>query len=283
MDEESEEHGAHDSSERWLISYADFMTLLFALFVVLYALSVQSSDQVNRAWQAMATSVGVRPHRGGLRPELGESGHGADVAGMIARRQLNATMANLAHLLQKFQDAGITLKIDNRGLVISLSAARFFPSGEAEITPTQLPVLEVVTRTLSNMPNQMEIDGFTDSVPIHNSRFNDNWELSSARAASVLRYLLAHSPLDPSHMTIAGYGPYGAIADNATDQGRSQPPGRDCREAVYSQCQPLTRSSLRLPRWISSATQRVSAVGRGCRSFRRSDGAPFGSCISNSP
>jgi chemotaxis protein MotB len=219
--EEDETSGGHESSERWLVSYADFITLMFALFVLLYALSMESTDTVNRAWRAMATGVGVRPHRGGIRPEVGESGRGADIGGGMIQHQLNQTLLSLKRTLQNFRNSGVTLKIDSRGLVISLSAARFFPSGEADVTTSQLPVLDAIVGALAPLPNRMEVDGFTDPVPIHNSRFNDNWELSAARAATVLRYLLVHSSINPEHLTLAGYGPYGAVADNSTEDGRS--------------------------------------------------------------
>ena len=74
---------------------------------------------------------------------------------------------------------------------------------------------------ISQLPNLMEIDGFTDRVPIHNDRFRDNWELSAARAATVLRYLIANSPIDPEHLAIAGYGPYRPVGDNETETGRA--------------------------------------------------------------
>jgi chemotaxis protein MotB len=219
--EENEEDRAEESADRWLVSYADFITLMFALFVLLYALSMESTDTVNRAWRAMATGVGVRPHRGGVRPEVGESGHGADIGGGMIHRQLDQALQTLKRTLQNFYNPGVILKMDSRGLIISLSAARFFASGDAEVTQSQLPVLDAVVGALSTMPNHMEVDGFTDTVPIHNSRFTDNWELSAARAATVLRYMLTHSRVDPEHLTLAGYGPYGAVADNSSEAGRA--------------------------------------------------------------
>ena len=219
--EHEEGGGGHDSSERWLVSYADFITLLFALFVLLYALSMQSSDQVNRAWVAMATGVGVRPHRGGSRPELGETARGGDSLSETTRKLLTATRGKLERAIANFANSGVTTKIDSRGLIISLAAARFFASGEADIAPEQLPVLAAVARQIDHQPNYFEIDGFTDPVPIHDGRFRDNWELSTARAATVLRYLIANTAIAPEQFVLAGYGPYRAIADNATEAGRA--------------------------------------------------------------
>ncbi len=220
MDHE-EGGGGHDSSERWLVSYADFITLLFALFVLLYALSMQSSDQVNRAWVAMATGVSNRPHRGGTRPELGETARGGASLSEHASKMLTAMRRKLDQAISNFANSGVTTKIDNRGLVISLAAARFFASGEADITPSQLPVLAAVAQQIDHQPNLFEIDGFTDPVPIHDSHFRDNWELSTARAATVLRYLIANTAIAPDQLVLAGYGPYRAVADNSTEDGRA--------------------------------------------------------------
>jgi chemotaxis protein MotB len=215
--EEQEGGGGHESSERWLVSYADFITLLFALFVLLYALSNSNHVDQTRAMTAVARAVGVHPERGGMRPDLGDSGH----ATIDEIERLEAVQEQMTIALQNYPNSGITMKIDDRGLVISLSAAKFFASGEAEIAPSQLPVLDAVIKTIAPLANQIEIDGFTDSIPIQGGAFRDNWELSSARAAVVLRYALAHSAMSPEHFAIAGYGPYRTVGDNATEQGRA--------------------------------------------------------------
>jgi chemotaxis protein MotB len=215
--EEPEGGGGHESSERWLVSYADFITLLFALFVLLYALSNSNHVDQTRAMNSVARAVGVHPERGGMRPDLGDSGH----ATIDEVERLEAVQEQMVLALQNYPNSGITMKIDERGLVISLSAAKFFASGEAEIAPSQVPVLEAVIKTIAPLANQIEIDGFTDSMPIQSGAFRDNWELSAARAAVVLRYALSHSSMVPDRFAIAGYGPYRSAGDNATEQGRA--------------------------------------------------------------
>lgn len=217
MIEEHEGGGGHESSERWLVSYADFITLLFALFVLLYALSNSNHVDQTRAMTAVARAVGVHPERGGMRPDMGDSGHST----IDEVEHLEAVQEQMVLALQNYPNSGITMKVDERGLVISLSAAKFFASGAAEIAASQLPVLDAVIKTIAPLANQIEIDGFTDSVPIEGGGFRDNWELSSARAAVVLRYALAHSWMSPDRFAIAGYGAYRSIADNSTEQGRA--------------------------------------------------------------
>jgi chemotaxis protein MotB len=218
--EEHEEGAARESSERWLVSYADFITMLFALFVLLYALSMQTKEHASRSMEAVAVALGA-PSAGGIRPELDESSRARVESSAAAQHQLNQTMRQLEATVEKFPNSGISVKRDSRGIVISLSAAKFFDSGEAEIAIAQLSALDAVMEALSRLPNHIEIDGFTDSVPIANARFHDNWELSAARSASVLRYVLAHSALNPDHLTIAGYGPYRSIGDNSSEEGRA--------------------------------------------------------------
>jgi chemotaxis protein MotB len=221
MDEQAGNEASHENTDRWLISYADFITLLFALFVLLYAISNQAGDRRNAIFDAMVSELGVRPHLGGVRPDLGESGRKPNADQLVAMPELEVVMRRVQKAIARFPNSGVGVTIDERGLVVSLAAAKFFDSGDAEISRHQLPVLAEVIRTVDRLPNQMEIDGFTDFVPIHNDRFRDNWELSAARAGSVLRYVLAHSSIQPDHLAIAGYGPYRPVADNNTEQGRA--------------------------------------------------------------
>jgi chemotaxis protein MotB len=215
--EEHEGGGGHESSERWLVSYADFITLLFALFVLLYALSNSNHVDQTRAMDSVRRAVGVHPERGGMRPDLGDSGHST----IDEIEHLEAVQEQVTIALQNYPNSGVSMKIDDRGLVISLSAAKFFASGAADIAPSQLPVLDAVIKTIEPLENPLEIDGFTDSVPIESGTFRDNWELSAGRAAVVLRYALAHSSMKPDRFAIAGYGPYRTIGDNSTEEGRA--------------------------------------------------------------
>jgi len=219
--EDQDEQAPHENHDRWLVSYADFITLLFALFVLLYAISNQAGARRAVILEAMVSELGARPHRGGLRPDAGMSGNKPSADQIVTVRDLGMVMEHLQKAIAKFPNSGVTVTMDPRGLVVSLSAARFFASGDDQISAGQIPVLAVIVEMISQLPNQMEIDGFTDRVPIHNDRFRDNWELSAARAATVLRYLIANSPIDPEHLAIAGYGPYRPVGDNETETGRA--------------------------------------------------------------
>ena len=201
-----EEGGHRDSSERWLISYADFITLMFAVFVVLYSVSMNAER--DKAYKSITKAVGAPAQAAASNLEQ-------------AQAQLEEIKQRVESKLSQVPNPGITVSIDARGLVISLSAVRFFASGDATIATQQYPVLDLVVQIIKSLPNQMRIEGFTDSIPIRNERFADNWDLSAARAGTVLRYIVDHSTLPPEHLSLAGYGPYRPIAPNDTDDERS--------------------------------------------------------------
>jgi chemotaxis protein MotB len=209
----SEEGEAHESSERWLISYADFITLMFAVFVVLYSVSMKTAADRAKAYKSINKAVaGAHTAAGGQGAAEGDAPQPREIAQV--EQHLQAT-------LQQFANPGITVTTDSRGLVISLSAVSFFASGDATINQAKLPVLDSVLQVLNPLPNQMRVEGFTDSIPISNQRFTDNWDLSAARAGSVLRYVIDNSSVPPEHLSIAGYGPYRPVASNSTEEGRS--------------------------------------------------------------
>ena len=128
------------------------------------------------------------------------------------------------------------MTIDSRGLVISLSAAKFFPSGEDQITPSQLPVLDAVVKTMASLPNPFRSMAITDSVPIVTARFHDNWDLSAARASSVLRYT-PRALLDYSGPVCdRGLWSLSPVGDNSTEDGRARNrQRRDHREPELSE------------------------------------------------
>jgi chemotaxis protein MotB len=240
--------GEHESDERWVISYADFITTLFALFVLLFALSLKET-RLEEGIESVARMIGARPLIGGLRPGQAQGVSGArrqparanlrapqtgadplkspeeslnsSALPRVFVAELKALKERIERDLSRYGNSGVSLRLTPDGLVISLAAARFFKSGEAEIQVEQEPVLAAVTADIANLENQMRVEGFTDPIPIHNSRFTDNWDLSAERAGNVLRYLLTHSSLDPNQLSIAGYGPYRPIASNETEEGRA--------------------------------------------------------------
>lgn len=227
----------HVNHERWLVSYADFITLLFAFFVVLFASSQTSKKkqtELSAAMQSAFTPMGVFETHS-KTPPLTDN-HSAPANATPAALPLplpstrietaEETEKHLNRLLAEQVAAGhippgsVTMRITTEGLVISLHEAGFFPSGSAEVRTASLPMLSSLAATLPQGP--LRIEGHTDNVPIHNAQFATNWELSTARATTIAHLLLEHGPIDPSNLSAAGYAEYHPVASNSTAAGRAQ-------------------------------------------------------------
>jgi chemotaxis protein MotB len=201
--------------ERWLVSYADFITLLFALFVVLFAASNADKEKVRKFAQAVENAI---EHSG--------VGRSAGVPRMPATPQepvLNSAYTALEQSLQpEVQNQQVRLSLDARGLVITLNQTAFFSSGSAEFNPSMYPTLGKIASAIEQIDNPIRLEGHTDSRPIHNDRFQNNWELSSARSISVLELLAARFGITPGRMAIAGYADTAPVSSNDTEEGRAR-------------------------------------------------------------
>jgi len=312
----------HENMERWLVSYADFITLLFAFFVTMYAISRVDGKKLGSAVESLQRALGsviavqttqrnpgvfpagmpprvhIVPIDGGkgypskgeienfekLVKEIqakmqglssqgkgnggkgdlakgdlgkgdvangdigkgdvakGEVGKG-DVAngdigkGNIAKGDIgrgdigkgdvgkgNVAKGNLGNGNDLKSMAGDQIKfiVEKRGLVIRVSENLFFESGDASIRPQFIPMLNVLARSFENIPNHIRIEGHTDSIPINTSRFPSNWELSTARATTIIRYLLSNFNLEHERLSATGYAEFRPIESNKTPEGRLQ-------------------------------------------------------------
>ena len=226
-------HPEHVNHERWLVSYADFITLLFAFFVVLFA-SGQSDKrkqvQLARAMQTAFAHNGIfDPHS--KTPPLSDAaassinGEPAPLALPVPTALAEATERRIEQVIRQQVEhrqlgAGVvSVHASVDGLVVSLREAGFFASGSAEVRPESLEVLNAVAAALPHGP--MRVEGHTDNVPIHNAQFATNWELSTARAASITRLLIASNNADPHQISAAGYAEFKPKASNETEAGRT--------------------------------------------------------------
>lgn len=232
-------HAEHVNHERWLVSYADLLTLLFAFFVVLFASSV--SDKKKTAAMAAAMQTAFTEHgvfdahaqtpplepggvniRGTPTPLMLPVINSPDGAGKSSEA---ATTADLKKAMQQalgsaVANGEVSVHETRDGLTISLQEAGFFASGSAEVHPAMLPLLRRIAASLPD--RDLRVEGHTDNMPVHNDRFRSNWELSTARAVAIADALMTHCRLAPSHFSLAGYGPFRPVAGNGTAQGRAQ-------------------------------------------------------------
>lgn len=221
-------HPEHVNHERWLVSYADFITLLFAFFVVLFASGQSDKRKQSQMAAAMTTAFSpvslFEPHA--KRPSLNE-GAAAPIPAPVpsltpieqAIPRLRKVLADKT-LLAGLPKGSLTMHMTSEGLVISLQEAGFFASGSSVVQPRSLAVLAQLAAALPAGPKRVE--GHTDNVPIHNAQFTTNWELSSVRATTIARYLLDHGAANPIQLSAAGYAEFHPVATNTTEEGRAR-------------------------------------------------------------
>jgi chemotaxis protein MotB len=239
-------HPEHVNHERWLVSYADFITLLFAFFVVMFAASnsdQKKAGQVAQAVQVAFKEMAIFAPNGKVVPLYDNGNLPSDTNKVIGNDhsafdavQLVAggKSGNAAEALQdirsqlevKLKDelakGNVRISEDSRGLTISLAEAGFFSPGSAVIPPTALAAIDRIAGTLKPFDYNIRVEGHTDNTPIHTPQFPSNWELSTARATFLLQYLISGTSLQPERLSAAGYGEYRPVASNQTEAGRAE-------------------------------------------------------------
>lgn len=214
--------------ERWLVSYADFITLLFAFFVVLFASSQadkKKQAQVADAMKSAFTELAVFDPRAKNLAVVASSVSNPSVF-FPSEQTLEDLKRSIDRMVREQVDHGrltagsVTTRIAPDGLVISLHDAGFFASGSAEVNPASLHILTTIVAALPDRP--VRIEGHTDNVPIHTLQFATNWELSTARASAIARFILDRGSLDPTKLSAAGYAEFHPVAKNDTEAGRTQ-------------------------------------------------------------
>ncbi len=227
------------NQDRWTVSYADFITVLFAFFVVLFASAYQENRSIKKVSNAihygfvdLESFSSTANDAGAMHPQIPMnrlvSTHlsrdeksaksdrmaatGIDIDAL--RRQLEAAIG------RELKDGQVTMSVTPEGFVISLKDLGFFDSGQAVLRPGAADKIEQIAKVLSQHGFYLRVEGHSDDQPIHTSQFDSNWELSTARAMAVLTLLIGQSGLDPERISLAGYGQYRPIADNATPDGR---------------------------------------------------------------
>jgi chemotaxis protein MotB len=219
------------SHDRWLVSYADFITLLFAFFVVLFATGQsdkQKKVELAASIQSAFNQMGIFDSHLALQPSTKLIGSGGSAVPPIVSTPLAPTVESMVIVRQRIEETAradiasgvIAIHQSESGMVISLQEAGFFESGAADIRPSALQVLYRIAAVLPE--SSLRVEGHTDNIPINTPRFASNWELSSSRASSIARLLLLHSKVHPEQMSVAGYAEFHPVASNATLEGRAR-------------------------------------------------------------
>jgi chemotaxis protein MotB len=222
-----EEHGG---DERWLVSYADFITLLFVLFVVLYSISQVDVTK----YKILAESMRAAFSSGGavkvVDSSISSGGGGSDpnsepdpivIPGMPQKPSQSEDIAyQLSEMLSSMNiSQGVSVQTNIEGSLISLGENLVFYPGTADLYPEAYPILDNIVSILKTLPNDLRLVGHTDNTPPKNSRYASNFELSLARAMVVSKYFI-DSGIDPARITPSGKGEYDPIFANDTDEHR---------------------------------------------------------------
>jgi chemotaxis protein MotB len=239
---------AHQNHERWLVSYADFVTLLFAFFVVLYASAQVDKRRIGQlalAIQVAFQQMGIfdasntKPEVMTTEPmpfskvQMVENTERVEAIGRLVNSPRGTLAASpdrpdMQDVQKKLEDA-LSAQIKNHtvsvtptreGIVVSLREAGFFDSGSTALRPDAEPTLADIVKVMAGLRVRIRIEGHTDNVPIHSGRYNSNWELSTARATEIIRLFITKYGMAPGRLSASGYAEFHPVASNDTPEGR---------------------------------------------------------------
>lgn len=232
----------HENLERWLVSYADFITLLFAFFVVMYAISQVNegkyrvlSDALLHAFDSKSLAIPIQPQRVG--PQEVKEPTPVQVRQSIAPAKKNDAQAiqfkketekmkgiakDIMKVMERLVKSGqVKVTQSARGIAIEINASVLFASGQAALEGESLKVLEAVAEVLTEVDNHIQVEGYSDNAPIKSPMYPSNWELSSARASGVAR-LFVENGIAPDRVVVLGYGENKPVDSNETPEGRAR-------------------------------------------------------------
>jgi chemotaxis protein MotB len=219
-----------ENHERWLISYADFITLLFAFFVVMYAVSVVNIGKYTVLSEALGDAFGGRGAASKTNTQVEAAA--LPLSNLIARRRLEAAKRDRERLelLARKLDSVLAPLVKSgkvrvtqtaRGVTLEINASVLFMEGDAGLTGDARETLQTVARLLKDDPHALEVEGHTDTTPIHNPLFPSNWELSAVRASTVVR-LFEESGVPARRLAALGRGANQPLASNDDPEGRAR-------------------------------------------------------------
>ncbi|MCU1374436.1 MAG: motB [Actinomycetia bacterium] len=236
-----EEHEEHVNHERWLITYADMITLLMVLFIVLFSMSQVDLAKYQKLKQSLSGAFGSNPIQGGAgvlssgtspipMPGIAIQAQKALAAQQAQAQAVAAETAALEQTKKELGAAldkvglggGVGLHIERRGLVVTIASDKvLFVAGQATLQPEGRQLIHQLAAPLAALPNPLRIEGHTDDVPIDGT-FASNWELSTARATTVLRELESAHAVSPARLSATGFADQRPIASNSTAAGRAR-------------------------------------------------------------
>jgi len=227
-----EHHEEHENHERWLVSYADFITLLFAFFVVMYSISRVDNKRMAQITQAIKFAMHFKgtggvgelplfdgpPSEGGCVTNAGSQSKSNPRDSQVVEAVRRRLEKRLREYLQLRPDVHpvVVKNIEGKRLTVRLSAAHFFDASQAAIRPEMIPILDAIASELAALKRTIRIEGHTDDSPVGTTRFRDNWDLSASRAAAVAAYVQRGHKIDGRLISASGHGSTRPLASNST-------------------------------------------------------------------
>jgi len=214
--EESDSGGA----PRWMTTFSDLMSLLLTFFILIVSFSSIELIKFQKAMGSLQGALGILPQQQSvifqkepIIPQLAEH----------QRRRVQKVAGEFRKMIKKKGlDQQVKLETTDRGVVIRINSPILFDLGKARLKPQAFPILDKIVDLTKDWPNSIQIEGHTDDLPIHTAQFPSNWDLSTARAMSVLRYFLHKGLISPQRLSAAGYGEYHPLVPNSSPANRAK-------------------------------------------------------------
>jgi len=219
------------TGDEWLATYSDCITLVLTFFILLYSMSTVDAEKVKAISEAFSIMTGQEADTilefqqyDGNQPVIGGETKYEDLGEESSEEVQSKMYDKVKEYLEENQlNASIAdVTSDERGIIIELRDNVLFETGKASLIAQSTEVLDKINALISTLPNKIIIEGHTDNIPISNSQFPSNWELSTIRATTVVRYFTETCGQDPARISAAGYGEYKPIVENTTDENRAK-------------------------------------------------------------
>lgn len=210
----------HENSERWLLTYSDLITLLLVFFVVMYSVSKADEAKFAKLNASLQKAFNVLVLQG--QDTTAISGQNGPDGGNQLMDDFLGIRTSIMKMAEKMGiQSSVNVTLQQEGIAISLSGNLLFDSGRADLRPESTVLLEKIGEQVRGIPNEIKVEGHTDSIPVDSDLYPTNWELSAARATAVTRFLVEIGGIEPRRLSAQGYSQYRPLADNNTRESRA--------------------------------------------------------------
>lgn len=219
--------GKRSDGLRWMLTYSDLITLLMIFFIVMYSMSQVDQNKYKQVSQSLSIAMGGGKSIIGSDNTSNIKDNVKEINTMNETQDEQKKLQQLkkqvdAYLKQNGLSSSVSTQIDERGLVVSINDTLFFDTGKAELKPEIQTKLIGIGKIVNQLGNSIRVEGHTDNVPISNSQYSSNWQLSCIRAANVTQFLQSKVGIKPEKLSAVGYGEYKPVINNSTEVGRAK-------------------------------------------------------------